>query len=121
MYDALTAMKMLKQDVSSSDMAQALLNGFKYYETALPLDTIPEVNKDGSPKIDKKTGLQKVKVKYSAEIQNTLLAHINDFLTTEMLASALVISTALKRHSRLTVICSTLRSENQNLILNPTL
>ncbi len=82
LYDALTAMKMLKQDVSSSDMAQALLNGFKYYETALPLDTIPEVNKDGSPKIDKKTGLQKVKVKYSAEIQSTLIAHINDFLTT---------------------------------------
>lgn len=82
LFDALTAMKMLKQEVSNADMAQALLDGFKYYETALPLDTVFEVNKDGSPKIDKKTGQQKVKVKYSAEMQNTIIAHMNDFLST---------------------------------------
>lgn len=82
LYDALTAQKMLKKEVSASEMAQALLDGFKYYTVALPLDTVLEVNKDGSPKIDKKTGAQKYKVKYSNEIQSTLIAHMGDFLST---------------------------------------
>ena len=80
-YDALLGEKMLKKEVNTGDMASALINGFNYYSKALPLDTVPEVNKDGSPKIDKKTGQAKVKTKYSAEIQSSLLAHVNDFLT----------------------------------------
>lgn len=80
-YDALLGEKMLKKEVNTGDMATALINGFNYFSKALPLDTVPEVNKDGSPKIDKKTGLPKVKTKYSNEIQSGLLAHVNDFLT----------------------------------------
>ena len=39
-----------------------------------------QVNKDGSPKLDKKTGLQKIKTKYSKDIVNILVGHHNDYV-----------------------------------------
>ena len=67
-------------DATIGERATALMNGFDLLQRALPLDTIIEKNKDGSPKIDKKTGKPKFKVKYSKDIVNLLSGHINDVL-----------------------------------------
>lgn len=67
-------------DATIGERATALMNGFELLQKALPLDTIIETNKDGSPKIDKKTGKPKFKVKYSKDIVTLLSGHINDVL-----------------------------------------
>ncbi len=67
-------------DQTIGERATALMNGFELLQKALPLDTVIEVNKDGSPKIDKKTGKPKFKVKYSKDIVTLLSGHINDVL-----------------------------------------
>ncbi len=67
-------------DPTIGERATALMNGFELLQQALPLDTIIEKNKDGSPKIDKKTGKPKFKTKYSKDIVNLLTGHINDVL-----------------------------------------
>lgn len=67
-------------DPTIGERATALMNGFEMLQKALPLDTIFETNKDGSPKIDKKTNKPKFKVKYSKDIMNLLSGHINDVL-----------------------------------------
>ena len=58
-------------DPTIGDRSKALMSGFELLQKALPLDTIIEYNKDGSPKMDKKTGKPKFKTKYSS----------NDFAT----------------------------------------
>lgn len=74
-------MKMqLKQAVDTNEMSSNLMSGYEDFLKALPLDTIPEIEKDGSPKIDKKTGKQKVKTKYSKNIVENIVNHHNDFL-----------------------------------------
>ena len=65
--------------VDTLSMCIALLEGYENYVKALPLDTIIQTNKDGSPKIDKKTGKPKTKTKYSKDIVNTIAGHHNDF------------------------------------------
>ena len=67
-------------DPTIGDRAKALMSGFELLQKALPLDTIIEYNKDGSPKIDKKTGKPKFKTKYSKDIVALLSGHINDVL-----------------------------------------
>lgn len=67
-------------DPTIGERATALMNGFELLQKALPLDTIIETNKDGSPKIDKKTQKPKFKVKYSKDIVDLLTGHINDVL-----------------------------------------
>lgn len=67
-------------DQTIGERAAALMRGFELLQQALPLDTIIETNKDGSPKIDKKTGRPKFKTKYSKDIVTLLSGHINDVL-----------------------------------------
>ena len=67
-------------DLTIGERATALMNGFELLQKALPLDTVIETNKDGTPKIDKKTGKPKFKVKYSKDIVTLLSGHINDVL-----------------------------------------
>jgi tetratricopeptide (TPR) repeat protein len=67
-------------DATIGERATALMNGFDMLQKALPLDTIIEYNKDGSPKIDKKTGQPKFKTKFSKDIVALLSGHINDVL-----------------------------------------
>lgn len=67
-------------DPTAGERATALMNGFEMLQQALPLDTIIEVNKDGTPKIDKKTGLPKYKTKFSKDIVPMLASHVNDVL-----------------------------------------
>lgn len=69
-------------DANAGERATLLMEGLKYLNQALPLDTVLEVDKKtGEVKIDKKTGAPKFKVKYSKEIQDILVGHINDLGT----------------------------------------
>ncbi len=65
-YDNLFAKKSIGQDVDSKEIGTALVDGYKYFMTALPLDTV--VNEKG-----------KVKTKYSKDIVKTIAGHYNDF------------------------------------------
>ncbi len=65
-------------DATATERATALMKGFELLQKALPLDTVIEKNKDGSVKMDKKTGKPKFKTKYSKDIVPLLTSHIND-------------------------------------------
>lgn len=85
-YDKLQSEFMLQQakdatakDATATERAGYLMDGIKLLQQALPLDTVLEVDKKtGEVKVDKKTGKPKFKVKYSQEIQDILVGHIND-------------------------------------------
>lgn len=79
-YDELYAkMAIGSKDVNGKDMGLSLINGYEYYMTALPLDSILELDKNGEPKLNK-DGSPKIKTKYSKDIVNTIGGHFNDFL-----------------------------------------
>ncbi len=80
LYDNLLGKMQLKQDVNNIEMGNALLDGYSYFLTALPLDSVAEKQKDGSLKLDKK-GNPKIKTKYSKDILNLISGHFNDFQT----------------------------------------
>lgn len=72
-FDELYKQKLIGQNVDVKAMGSAILSGIDYMIKALPLDSVPEVDKKtGEPKIDKKTGMPKIKAKYSGKIINTL-------------------------------------------------
>lgn len=77
LFDQMQAHKQLGEEVDATAMGQALMDGFNYLQTALPLDSIKETNKDGSFKLDS-DGHVKVKTKFSKEISSLLSSHIND-------------------------------------------
>lgn len=64
------------------DAAMCLQNSYDLYTQALACDTIFETNKDGSPKLDKKTGMPKFKTKVSGDVIKAFetMAAQNDFL-----------------------------------------
>lgn len=68
LYDNLYAKKSIGQDVDGKQVGDAIVKGYEYMMTALPLDTI----------IDAKG---KAKTKYSKEIVKTIANHYNDFST----------------------------------------
>lgn len=73
-YDKdLGVMQMNPDKVDKNLMAENLLKGFADLEKALPLDSVKQLNKDGS--------LKKIKTKYSKDIVPLLTSHINDLLT----------------------------------------
>jgi tetratricopeptide (TPR) repeat protein len=62
-------------------MGRALINGYNYFMTAFPLDTIVEVDKKtGAPKLNK-DGSPKTKTKYSKDMVKKLTAHWNDYVS----------------------------------------
>lgn len=65
-YDDLFGRRALGQDVNGADMGHSMLAGYRYYMTALPLDTV----------VDDKG---KIKTKYSKDIVKTLAGHHMDF------------------------------------------
>ncbi len=80
LFDELYKVQLLQPDaVDTEMMGAALLSGYEYYLKALPLDSVPEVNKDGSFKLNK-DGSKKIKTKYSKDIASNLIAHMNDIL-----------------------------------------
>ena len=82
LYDQVSIMKQMGQQLpmSDDDIAEMLMGGFEFLQTALPLDSVKETNKDGTFKLDK-NGQPKVKTKYSKEITDILGSHISDVLT----------------------------------------
>ncbi len=78
LYDELYKMKLLGQPVEDQMMNEALAAGFEFYQKALPLDTIVEVDKKtGQPKLNS-DGTKKVKTKYSKDIIGSLTSHMGD-------------------------------------------
>ncbi|MBO7608764.1 MAG: tetratricopeptide repeat protein [Muribaculaceae bacterium] len=77
LFDQMQAHKQLGQEVDAVQMGKVLMDGFNYLQTALPLDSVKETNKDGSFKLDS-NGHVKVKTKYSKDINALLSGHIND-------------------------------------------
>ncbi len=77
LYDELYKQKLMSQPVDDNMMSQALAAGYEFYQKALPLDTIVEMDKNGAPKLNK-DGSKKVKTKYSKEIIGALTSHMGD-------------------------------------------
>lgn len=77
-YDSQLGKKAVGQAADDKAMGQALVNGYEYFMTAFPLDTVPEVDKTGAPKLNK-DGSPKVKTKYSKDMAKKLAAHYNDY------------------------------------------
>ena len=69
----------MRQPVDSAAMCENLMGGYEDLLKALPLDSIRVTEKDGSPKIDKKTGKQQIKTKFSKDIVGLISGHHNDF------------------------------------------
>lgn len=73
-YDKdLGTMQVTPDKVDKDQMAANLLQGFADFEQALPLDSVKQLNKDGS--------LKKIKTKYSKDIVSIMCSHISDLLT----------------------------------------
>ncbi|MBR5102044.1 MAG: hypothetical protein IK092_02865, partial [Muribaculaceae bacterium] len=79
LYDAYTKLNLLGKQADAKDMSTALLDGYNYMSAALKLDTVPETNKDGTVKIDKKTGAPKFKTKNSKDIVSTLQGYMQNY------------------------------------------
>lgn len=78
-YDQCMAMLQLGKDADKELMATSLMTAFNDFKVALPLDSVKQTNKDGSFKLDKKTGLPKIKTEYSKDIAGILVGHHVDF------------------------------------------
>lgn len=78
-FDEAQVKLQMKQQVDTNELCANLMGGYADLVKALPLDTIIEKEKDGTPKIDKKTGKPKFKTKYSKEIVGLIKSHHNDF------------------------------------------
>lgn len=72
LYDNLYAKKSIGQNVDGKQAGDAIVKGYEYMMTALPLDTI----------VDAKG---KTKTKYSKDIVKTIAGHYNDFSTAAVL------------------------------------
>lgn len=78
-FDSEQVKLQMRQPVDSALMCESLMGGYQDFIKALPMDTVFETEKTGEPKIDKKTGKQKFKTKYSKEIVGLIGGHHNDF------------------------------------------
>ncbi len=77
LYDTMFGAKSLGQPVDDNMMNEVLSAAYEYYQTALPLDSVVEVDKNGAPKLNK-DGSKKIKTKYSKDIIGALTAHMGD-------------------------------------------
>ncbi|MBQ6168138.1 MAG: hypothetical protein IJK41_12020 [Muribaculaceae bacterium] len=78
LYDEMFKMKLIQPDaVDKEAMNEALNAAYMFYQTALPLDSVVEVDKNGAPKLNK-DGSKKIKTKYSKEIIGALVSHMGD-------------------------------------------
>ena len=77
LFDKMYEMKLMQQPVDDNVMSEALTQAYAFYQKALPLDTIIEMDKNGAPKLNK-DGSKKFKTKYSKEIVNALVGHLGD-------------------------------------------
>lgn len=79
LYDKYMSNRAIGQKVDVKAMGHALIDAYGYYEKALKLDTIVDTDKNGRPRIDRKTMKAKVKTKYSADIVKQLTSRMGDY------------------------------------------
>ncbi len=79
-YDDMFKKKAVGQAADPIKMGQALIDGYNYFMTAFPLDTVVEVDKNGAPKLEK-DGTPKVKTKYSKDMAKKLKENHNQYLS----------------------------------------
>ena len=77
LYDEMYKMKLMQQPVDDDMMNELLTGAYECYMEALPLDSVPELDKNGAPKLNK-DGSKKIKTKYSKEIIGALTSHMGD-------------------------------------------
>jgi len=77
LYDEMYKMKLMQQPVDDDMMNELLTSAYGRFMEALPLDSVPELDKDGNPKLNK-DGSKKIKTKYSKEIIGALTSHMGD-------------------------------------------
>ena len=77
LFDKMYEMKLMQQPVDDNMMGAVLTEAYNFYQKALPLDTIIEMDKNGTPKLNK-DGSKKFKTKYSKEIVGALISHLGD-------------------------------------------
>lgn len=80
-YDNMFTKQALGENPDPTKMGKALIDGYNYFMTAFPLDSIPEIDKKtGEKKLDK-DGKVKVKTKYSEKMAKKLAENHNQYLT----------------------------------------
>ena len=77
LYDEMYKMKLMQQPVDDDMMNELLSSAYECYMQALPMDSVPELDKNGAPKLNK-DGSKKIKTKYSKEIIGALTSHMGD-------------------------------------------
>ena len=77
LYDEMYKMKLMQQPVDDDMMNELLSSAYECYMEALPMDSVPELDKNGAPKLNK-DGSKKIKTKYSKEIIGALTSHMGD-------------------------------------------
>lgn len=79
LYDKFMSNRAVGKKVDVKAMGHALIDGYGYYRQALKLDTIVDTDKNGRPKVDRKTMRAKVKTKYSQDIVGRFSAKMSDY------------------------------------------
>ena len=79
LYDKYMDNRRVGKTIDPKTMGHALLDAYDYGLTALRLDTVFVLDKNGQPVIDKKTKRPKFKTKFSRDVVNRLQDHHDDF------------------------------------------
>ncbi|MBP5560398.1 MAG: tetratricopeptide repeat protein [Muribaculaceae bacterium] len=79
LYDAMMKTRAAGKEIDKKEAATALLEGHEMMAKALSLDTVPILDKNGNPVIDKRTQRPKVKTRVSGRIVKEELTHLVDF------------------------------------------
>lgn len=78
-YDKYRSLQTIGTKPDEKAMGSIILEGYDYMTAALKLDSVPEKDKKGKVKINKSTGLPRMKTKYSKDIHKIVLSHYNDY------------------------------------------
>ena len=78
-YDKMMNNKATGEKVNSTDAGRALIDGYDKFQVALLKDSVVVTDKKGRPVVDKKTGKNKVKTKFSQDIMNRMTDHLVDY------------------------------------------
>lgn len=78
-YDKYMDNRRVGKKIDVKAMGHTLIDAYDYSLTALKLDTIHILDKKGEPVIDKKTRKPKVRTKYSKEVVNRLVEHLDNY------------------------------------------
>lgn len=78
-YDKYMDNRRVGKKIDVNAMGHTLIDAYDYSLKALQLDTVPILDKNGEPVIDKKSKRPKVKTKFSKEVLNRLIEHHDNY------------------------------------------